>query len=96
MKKQLRQLLWGILFAILLVASYPAFAFFDPTIGCWISRDPIGERGGLNLNAFLRNDGVNFFDADGRITVTTLTKNPKSDCGSYDIQWQFVLSLIHI
>ena len=44
MKMQFRQLfLWGILFTILLTASNSAFAFFDTTIGRFISRDPVEE-----------------------------------------------------
>lgn len=34
--------------------------------GRWISRDPIGERGGVNLYAFVGNDGVNDLDILGR------------------------------
>jgi hypothetical protein len=31
----------------------------------WLSRDPIGERGGLNLNAFVGNDAMNMWDLLG-------------------------------
>lgn len=31
----------------------------------WLSRDPIAERGGVNLNAFVGNDGVNQWDVLG-------------------------------
>jgi len=31
----------------------------------WPSRDPIGERGGLNLYGFVGNDGINWFDLLG-------------------------------
>ncbi len=31
----------------------------------WPSRDPIGERGGVNLYGFVRNDGVNLWDVLG-------------------------------
>ncbi len=37
-------------------------AFYDPTVGRWASRDPITERGGLNIGAFLSNDGLNRID----------------------------------
>ena len=57
-----RQIRWGILFAILLAASHPVFAIFDPTIGTFISRDPIGEGGGLNLQGFVANNPVNDVD----------------------------------
>ena len=31
------------------------FRFFSPGIGRWMSRDPIGEKGGGNLLCFIRN-----------------------------------------
>ena len=34
-------------------------------IPLWLSRDPIGERGGLNLYGFVGNDGVNRWDLLG-------------------------------
>ena len=30
-----------------------------PSLGCWLSRDPIGERGGENLYGFTRNNPIN-------------------------------------
>ena len=30
-------------------------AFYNPSTGRWLSRDPIEERGGLNVNAFVIN-----------------------------------------
>ncbi|MEI8039384.1 MAG: hypothetical protein WCJ14_13435, partial [Verrucomicrobiota bacterium] len=31
----------------------------------WPSRDPIGEKGGVNLYGFVGNDGVNYIDVSG-------------------------------
>ncbi|QYY37440.1 hypothetical protein [Ruficoccus sp. ZRK36] len=31
----------------------------------WLSRDPIEEKGGLNLYSFVKNDGINFLDVAG-------------------------------
>ncbi len=39
--------------------------WYDPATGRWISRDPIGISGGLNLYAFCDNDPVNFRDPWG-------------------------------
>ena len=33
-----------------------------PSLGRFLNQDPMGERGGLNLYAFVRNDGVNNLD----------------------------------
>lgn len=41
------------------------FRYYDPETGRWLSRDPIGERGGLNLYAFVGNDPVGFIDVLG-------------------------------
>ena len=38
------------------------YRYYDPVTGRWPSRDPIGERGGLNLYAFVGNDGLNYWD----------------------------------
>ncbi|MCF6312828.1 MAG: RHS repeat-associated core domain-containing protein [Verrucomicrobiales bacterium] len=42
--------------------SHYAFRYYNPKTGRWPSRDPIGERGGLNLYGFVGNDGVNRVD----------------------------------
>jgi|GEM_PF-1770783 len=41
---------------------YYGFRYYDPETGRWPNRDPIGERGGLNVYAFVMNDGVNVWD----------------------------------
>ena len=41
------------------------YRYYHPGLGRWTSRDPIGERGGLNLFAFVGNDGVNSVDLLG-------------------------------
>ena len=45
-----------------LLAATASQAFFDPHIGRFASRDPIGERGGKNLYAFVGNDPINRSD----------------------------------
>jgi hypothetical protein len=69
MKTELRHLLRGILFSFLITAAHSASAFYDPTIGRWVSRDPIGEVGGGNLYAFVGNDSVDLSDFLGLTTV---------------------------
>ena len=39
--------------------------WYDSTIGRWLSKDPIGLEGGLNLYVFCGNDPVNFVDPFG-------------------------------
>ncbi|MFC7339533.1 RHS repeat-associated core domain-containing protein [Haloferula chungangensis] len=45
------------------------FRYYDPVTGRWPSRDPIEERGGVNLYGFVGNDGVNKFDLFGLETI---------------------------
>jgi RHS repeat-associated protein len=42
--------------------SYYTFRHYDPMKGRWTNRDPIEERGGFNLMAFVRNSGIKFID----------------------------------
>lgn len=46
--------------------SYYGYRFYDSKAGRWINRDPIGERGGVNVYEFIRNNANNFVDTDGR------------------------------
>lgn len=41
------------------------FRAYDPTIGKWLSRDPIGEKGGLNLYGYVSNRSLIFSDRIG-------------------------------
>jgi len=44
---------------------YYGFRYYSPDLGRWMSRDPIGELGGVNLYGFVGNDPVNGFDVLG-------------------------------
>jgi hypothetical protein len=48
-----------------LVVAMPANGFYDPSLGRWINRDPIGERGGANLYSFILNQPTRFMDRWG-------------------------------
>jgi len=39
--------------------------WYDPVTGRWLSKDPIGLEGGLNLYVFCGNDPVNRRDPEG-------------------------------
>jgi hypothetical protein len=62
MKTKWLGLAWTI--AVLLSAS-TAEAFYNPSTGRWMSRDPIAERGGLNLHEFVLNRPVDAIDRIG-------------------------------
>ena len=44
---------------------YYGLRFYNPEMGRWMSRDPIGEKGGCNLYLFVRNNQMNYFDHIG-------------------------------
>ena len=45
------------------------YRYYDPATGRWPSRDPIGERGGVNLYGFCLNRATLAFDILGRESV---------------------------
>jgi len=44
---------------------YHGFRYYCPVLCRWISEDPIGEAGGINLYQFCGNNPVNYADPDG-------------------------------
>ena len=58
-----------LLFGLLFWAG-TASAFYNPTVGKWLSRDPIDEEGGLNLFLFVDNSPVTKTDFKG-LTILT-------------------------
>ena len=45
---------------------YYGYRFYSPVLRRWLTRDPIEERGGLNLYGFCVNNTISQYDADGR------------------------------
>ena len=54
---------------------YFGYRHYDPRLGRWLSRDPLGEEGGVNLYAYCGNDPVNRHDPLG-LAITWI--NPEN------------------
>ncbi len=48
---------------------YYGYRFYSGSVGRWLSRDPIGERGGINLFGFAHDNPICNYDSDGRSVV---------------------------
>ncbi len=51
-------------------ATHEALAFYNPSTGRWLSRDPIAEPGGSNLYGFVGNNPISFCDVLGKDSIT--------------------------
>lgn len=51
---------------------------YDPDLGRWLNRDPIGEAGGINLYGYVANDPVNGLDLLGLETEILIHRNAPS------------------
>ena len=66
--KTLRKTLFAIAVIIFTAQAHAVMYLarpYDPNMGRWMSRDPIGEEGGLNMYGFVGNDGVDRWDMLG-------------------------------
>ncbi len=43
---------------------------YHPSLGRWLSRDPIGEQGGVNLYAMCGNNGIDNYDIYGKLDAS--------------------------
>ena len=48
---------------------YYGYRFYSPMMGRWITRDPLGETGGINLYGFVGNNPINSLDTLGLISM---------------------------
>jgi RHS repeat-associated protein len=78
---------------------YYAYRYYDPVTGRWPSRDPIQERGGVNLYGFVGNDGVNrwdLFGLSGSATHGGRACLPGDDCATLASKAQWFANSIKI
>ena len=66
-----------------------------PATGRWASRDPVGERGGINLYAYANNEFVDHLDAVGEMAAGLTMQNlgiTAGDCGNFTWRVSFSVS----
>jgi RHS repeat-associated protein len=61
---------------------YYGLRYYSPELGRWVSRDPIGEKGGYNLYDFIDNNGIYEIDLLGLL-------------GIGDLPWEEILQAIY-
>ena len=54
---------------------YYGYRYYSPELMRWITRDPIGEEGGVNLYAMCENNSVAQFDVFGLYELTLISDN---------------------
>jgi RHS repeat-associated protein len=73
--------------------AYYGYRYYDPVTGRWPSRDPIEERGGINLYGFVGNDSVNSIDLLGEFSFwrhwrSGARTDINVDFSTYDPGWE--------
>jgi RHS repeat-associated protein len=67
------------------------YRFYNDTTGRWLSRDPVGEAGGINLYGFVGNDGIDSVDILGNsiaeLGIVSLSCN-RCCLKSFKINWE--------
>jgi RHS repeat-associated protein len=61
---------------------------YSPSLGNWISRDPIAEDGGMNLYAFAANAPIDRIDPDGRESYIPITDPRQGNPVAIPDLWQ--------
>jgi hypothetical protein len=82
---------WPISLALFLLVPQSILAFYNPSNGRWLSRDPIEEQGGPNIYAFPLDDPIDQVDYIGQASLSYSSKNKSPGmCGGFTwtIHWK--------
>ncbi|MFN0137347.1 MAG: RHS repeat-associated core domain-containing protein, partial [Phycisphaerae bacterium] len=73
--------------------SYYGYRYYSARLGRWLSRDPIGEAGGVNLYAFVENSPPNLFEPFGLFPQDAGVFGAQFDCNPNDpTPWESIWS----
>ena len=73
---------WLLVCSLLLAGN--ASAFYNPSTGRWLNRDPIAESGGLNVYGFVKNAAIEHLDPTGNQCVVDVTAYPLGGSSACD------------
>jgi RHS repeat-associated protein len=65
---------------------YYGYRYYKASTGTWASRDPVKEKGGRNLYAFVANSPITSIDKNGHIQIKNILGHP-TQCGGYIATW---------
>ncbi len=65
-----------------MVKNNYGYRYYSTSLGRWVNRDPIEEKGGKNLYEFTNNDPVNLWDYLGLITAKEAFEHYRNGSGS--------------
>jgi hypothetical protein len=74
MKRTMNRLLAVVCFVVALFTATPGLCFYNPSTGRWLSRDPMGEAGAVNLYSTLQNHPLESVDRLGLDDVASWAK----------------------
>jgi len=76
----------AIAFCLILLLPACAQAYYSPEQGRWISRDPIEEQGGMNVQAFVKNEPTDRVDRLGKEIIPP--PSPEGPCEAFERWYQ--------
>ncbi len=65
---------------------YYGYRYYNPDLGRWINRDPIGEKGGVNLFGFVGNNSIYSWDKLGK-SIGEQQEDVENTCGPDVTDW---------
>lgn len=74
--------------------SLALYRAYDANLGRWLSTDPIGENGGLNLYGYVSNDPVNYSDEFGLIPLIPIIAGGAAIAGGATITVGTVMEVV--